>query len=106
MGDRPGRNCSTTYSCDGVSPFVAALHALPEINQMAVHDITSPEQPVMIEGYPGLAKYVWSNRSAPLLASFLSTWVKTNGFDGMYHSLHFRVFQIVIWIYIYMPDIC
>ena len=84
MGDRLGRNCSTTYSCGGVSPFVAALHALPNINTMAVHDITDPKQPVMVEGYPGLAKYVWNNRSAPLLAAFLSGWLKDNDFDGVY----------------------
>ena len=84
MGDRPGRNCSTTYSCGGVSPFIPALHPLPNINQLAVHDITDPAQPVMVEGYPGLAKYVWNNRSAPLLAKFLSSWLKTHEFDGLY----------------------
>ena len=38
MGDRPGRNCSTTYHC-GPSPFLAELQRVfPP--RLAVHDIT------------------------------------------------------------------
>ena len=62
MGDRPGRNCSTTYTC-GPSLFLAALQkAFPR--RLAVHDITDGLPGVMIESYPGLAKYVWGQESA------------------------------------------
>eukprot|EP01052_Picozoa_sp_SAG31_P035852 SAG31_NODE_4383_length_3284_cov_1.151962_4_plen_240_part_00 len=82
MGDRPGRNCSTTYSC-GPSPFLTALHAtFPK--ELATHDITDGLPGTMVETYPGLAHYVWNNRSAPLLATFLSGWLNDHGFDGLY----------------------
>ena len=82
MGDRPGRNCSTTYSC-GPSPFLEALWQafLP---RWAVHDITDGLPGLMLESYPGLAKYVWTNRSAPAMAAFLGDWLVANGFDGLY----------------------
>ena len=32
----------------------------------------------MVEGYPGLAQYVWNNQSAPLLAKFLGGWIKVH----------------------------
>lgn len=63
MGDRAGRNCSTTYQC-GPSPFLTALQAaFPK--ELATHDITDGLPGVMVETYPGLAHYVWNNRSAP-----------------------------------------
>ena len=82
MGDRPGRNCSTTYTC-GPSAFLRALQSTfaPEL---AVHDITGGAPGVMVESYPGLAKYVWSKRLASLLATFLSDWLLEHGFDGLY----------------------
>ena len=52
--------------------------------QLAVHDITDGTPGVMVESYPGLPKYVWNNASAPLLATFLSGWLKDHGFDGLY----------------------
>ena len=82
MGDRPGRNCTTTYQC-GPSPFLSALQSTFPTSQ-AVHDITDGVPGVMVQGYPGLAKYIWNNVSAPLLATFLSDWLKHNGFDGLY----------------------
>ena len=82
MGDRPGRNCSTTYRC-GPSPFLSALQkTFPP--RLAVHDITDGLPGVMLESYPGLAKYIWNKESAPLLAKFLGDWLTTNGFDGLY----------------------
>ena len=82
MGDRPGRNCSTTYAC-GRSPFLDALQsAFPQ--RLAVHDVTEGHPGVCIESYPGLAKYVWTAQSAPLLASFLGDWIVDHGFDGLY----------------------
>ena len=55
MGDRGGRNCTTTYAC-GPSPFLAALQAKFPAAQ-AVHDITDGTPGVMVQGYPGLVKY-------------------------------------------------
>jgi hypothetical protein len=82
MGDRPGRNCSTTYRC-GSSPFLTALQSVFPA-ELAVHDITDGLPGQMIESYPGLPKYVWNNRSAPLLADFLGSWLHEHGFDGLY----------------------
>ena len=42
----------------------------------------------MVETYPGLAHYVWNNRSAPLLATFLSSWLTEQGFDGDNNTNH------------------
>ena len=82
MGDRPGRNCSTTYKC-GPSDFLSALQRTfaPEL---AVHDITDGLPGTMVESYPGLAKYVWSSRLASLLAAFLADWLLSQHFDGLY----------------------
>ena len=82
MGDRPGRNCSTTYHCRSSAFSDALQKAFPP--QLAVHDITDGTPGVMVESYPGLPKYVWNNASAPLLAKFLSGWLKDHGFDGLY----------------------
>ena len=82
MGDRVGRNCSTTYSC-GSSAFVTGLqHAFEP--SLAVHDITDGLPGAMVEGYPGLAKYVWTNASATALSNFLGAWLPAHGFDGIY----------------------
>lgn len=82
MGDRPGRNCSTTYHC-GPSPFLTQLQQTFS-PKLAVHDVTDGLPGVMLESYPGLAKYVWNADSAPLLAKFLGDWVSAHGFDGLY----------------------
>lgn len=82
MGDRPNRNCSTTYKC-GPSPFLSALQStFPP--RLAVHDITNGTPGECVESYPGLAKYVWNSKSAPLLADFLGGWLLDHGFDGLY----------------------
>ena len=53
MGDKPGRNCSTTYRC-GPSAFLSALqHAFAP--RLAVHDLTDGLPGRMVESYPGLA---------------------------------------------------
>lgn len=83
MGDRPGRNCSTTYSC-GPSPFLSGLqHAFP--TRLAVHDVTNGSVPgVCVQSYWGLAKYVWNAEGAQILAQFLGEWIVAHGFDGIY----------------------
>lgn len=82
MGDRAGRNCSTTYQC-GPSPFLTKLQTIFP-NKYAVHDITNGLPGVMLESYPGLAKNIWHSKNTPLLANFLSEWILDNGFDGIY----------------------
>ena len=79
MGDRPGRNCSTTYSC-GASNFTTTL-ATSFNKSWAVHDITSGVPGVMVESYPGLAKYVWTRESASGMSNFLGSWFSEAGFD-------------------------
>jgi len=83
MGTRPNRNCSTTYHC-GPSPFLSALRALPGIDKLAVHNITAGLPGVMLESYPGLARYTWTQKLATMLADFFAGWLKEHGFDGMY----------------------
>jgi len=82
MGDRPGRNCSTTYRC-GPSPFLEALQlALPP--RLAVHDVTDGRPGACVQSYPGLAKYVWTAEAARRLAPFWAGWIRSHGFDGLY----------------------
>eukprot|EP00039_Didymoeca_costata_P031617 m.35663 g.35663 ORF g.35663 m.35663 type:complete len:367 (-) comp8923_c1_seq2:179-1279(-) len=82
MGDKYGRNCSTTYTC-GPSPFLNGLQSVFP-SKDAVHDITNGTPGVMVESYPGLAKYIWNNKSTPILAKYLSDYIKENQFDGIY----------------------
>jgi hypothetical protein len=86
MGDRPGRNCTTTYPCSDpvYNPFVRDLNAQfpPEL---AIRQLYSDNNSYsLIQGYPGLASYMWTSKSTPLLHTFLSNWVQTIGFDGIY----------------------
>ena len=87
MGDRPGRNCTTTYRCyDDLAdnPFVAALNAVfpPEL---AVRRLTPANKSYeLVEAYPGLAAYLWTERSTEVLHRFLSAWLQRVGFDGIY----------------------
>jgi hypothetical protein len=84
MGDRLGRNCSTTYSCgENSSSFSTKLRAAFP-TKLAVHDITNGTPGIMVESYPGLATYVWSKDSATMLSAFLAETVKNAGFDGIY----------------------
>jgi len=49
-----------------------------------MHNITGGQAPVMMESYPGLAKYIWNAKLAPLLADFFVKWLQAHGFDGLY----------------------
>jgi hypothetical protein len=81
-GDRPGRNCSTSYQC-GPSPYLSALQeGFPQ--RLAVHDVTNGAPGVMFEGYPGLAKYEFTEEAARRLSNFLSGWIMRHDFDGIY----------------------
>lgn len=89
MGDRPGRNCSTTYACsDGVSPpFNAALNAaFPGAwAARAGKTVLAGGTDAMHAGfYPGQANYIPFNASAYALSALLGSWLPPRGFDGIY----------------------
>jgi hypothetical protein len=83
MGDLPGRNCSTTYSC-GAGTFTDALAAaIPPETFVALLG-GAPGQRELQCGYPGLPAYVPSAASAPLIASFVADFFAAAGLDGAY----------------------
>lgn len=87
MGDRDGRNCSTTYRCtDGVSPEYNRLvnSAFPKSWAKRELDPMGLKEPVLQCGYKGQATYVMFEQSAESLAKMLSQVVIDNGFDGIY----------------------
>ena len=89
MGDRPGRNCTTTYRCyDDLrdNPFVAALNAAfpPELAVRRLSPANGSCPYELVESYPGLASYLWAERSTEVLHTFLSAWLDKVGFDGIY----------------------
>jgi len=83
MGDRAGRNCSTTYACtDGVTPEFNQLvnNAFPK--KWAVNNLTTNSQ--LVCGYAGQATYVPFKESADSLTKMLASVVANAGFDGIY----------------------
>jgi hypothetical protein len=83
MGDLAGRNCSTTYPC-GAGDFTTALNAtFPAELAVRIRTWAHPQWR-LVEGYPGLPAYLWTAKTAPLLANFLGNWLKSRGFDGIY----------------------
>ena len=73
MGDRPGRNCSTTYQCgqgayqidlNKVFPSKYAANTLGKMNESVLCD------------YPGLALHVWFKETADIMAPWLAQWVQ------------------------------
>jgi len=82
MGDRSGRNCSTTYACtDGVTPEFNQLinNAFPK--KWAVNNLTTNS---LVCGYAGQATYVPFKESADSLTKMLASVVAGAGFDGIY----------------------
>jgi hypothetical protein len=82
MGDKPGRNCSTTYQCtDGHTPKFNKMvnDAFPKSwAQTNLGDNT------IHCSYPGQAYYVPFKESADSLAAMLAEVVKSAHFDGVY----------------------
>lgn len=82
MGDRPGRNCSTTYSCtDGVTPEFNRLVNSAFPKAWAANNLTTNS---LVCGYAGQATYVPFKESADSLTKMLSSVVENAGFDGIY----------------------
>lgn len=82
MGDKPGRNCSTTYQCsDGQTPEFnqAVNNAFPK--KWAQTSLTNG---TIHCTYPGQAYYVPFKESADSLAMMLANVVKDASFDGVY----------------------
>ena len=85
MGDRDGRNCSTTYKCtDGQTPEFNRLvnDAFPK--SMAKRQLVAGMPPALVCGYKGQATYVMAEASAESLAKMLSSVVLAGNFDGIY----------------------
>ena len=77
---------TTTYSCSppNNNPFVKQLNQIFP-SSLATRQLHPTNQSyTLIQGYPGLASYMWTSKTTPLLHSFLSEWVQTIGFDGIY----------------------
>jgi hypothetical protein len=77
---------TTTYACSppNNNPFVKELNQIfpPTLAIRQLHPQNNSYS--LIQGYPGLASYMWTSKTTPLLHSFLSTWVQAIGFDGIY----------------------
>lgn len=86
MGDRPGRNCTTTYSCATTpSAFSAALNAA-FLGVWAARDgktVVAGGVPTERGFYAGQANYIPFRDSAAALSGFLGTWLPAHGFDGV-----------------------
>lgn len=82
MGDRAGRNCTTTYAC-GAGTFTKALNdSVP--HELLVRTRTAADKRwKFVEGYPGLAAYCWNKKLATVLARFLGGFIKDNAMDGI-----------------------
>jgi hypothetical protein len=83
MGDKAGRNCTTTYPC-GRGTFTDALNATVPHELLIRRRTGKDKNWVLVEAYPGLAAYCWNSKLAPLLAKFLGGWLAGHGFDGLY----------------------
>jgi hypothetical protein len=86
MGDRPGRNCTTTYHCSDPAhnPFVKALNDVFPA-ELAIRQLYAANGSYsLVQGYPGLAAYMWTAKSTSILHAFLTNWIKDKGFDGIY----------------------
>ena len=79
MGDRDGRNCTTTYPC-GQGTFTEALNKSVPHELLIRRRTATHRQWQLVEGYPGLPAYCWNKRLAPLLANFLGDWIKARRF--------------------------
>lgn len=92
MGDRPDRNCSTTYNC-ATGPFSHSLWStFPTslaVNQLLPNGSAMLTAPTCV--YPGLASYVHSPKSIDVLVPFLQSQLQVQaGFDGMYLDGYLR----------------
>jgi len=82
MGDKPGRNCTTSYQCGpgdysrAISQMFPPKYALNMINSNGTYSIMCT--------YPGLATFIPSQDTSKIIANFLSKVVFDAQFDGIY----------------------
>jgi hypothetical protein len=88
MGDKPSRNCSTSYRC-GKGPWTEALNKAfkPEWTLRQLHHSGTA---TTICTYPGLAHFVPFRESVSVIVSLLKEWVDTLGADGIYFDNRLR----------------
>jgi len=82
MGDRPGRNCPTSYPC-GAGNYSTTINYIFPPNY-ALNMINSNGTNSIICDYPGLATYIPSQDSANIIANFLSDVILDTQMDGIY----------------------
>jgi len=83
MGDKPGRNCSTSYHCAEASAYQSLVNAAfpPALARNQLFPNGSSAATCI---YPGQAYYVPCAASVTALAEMLAVVVAQAGFDGVY----------------------
>lgn len=83
MGDKPGRNCSTSYHCAESSAYQTRINAAfpPALARNQLFSNGSSSATCI---YPGQAYYIPSAASVKTLAPMLAAVVAEAGFDGVY----------------------
>ena len=83
MGDKPGRNCSTSYHCAESSAYQSLInHAFPA--SLARNQLFPNGSKSATCVYPGQAYYIPCSASVKSLAPMLASVVAQAGFDGVY----------------------
>jgi hypothetical protein len=83
MGDKSGRDCTTTYPCGGdADSFTHSLWGMWNTS-WSVTRLTGGDEGIVC-GYPGLSSYVWMEESATAVSAWLAAWLQRVGFDGLY----------------------
>ena len=91
MGDKPGRNCSTTYACGDGDYTQVLWNSFPSslaLNQLFSNGSSSP-----LCEYPGQASYLITNGTSEILVKFLTDVVHEAGFDGVYMDGYMRSYN-------------
>ena len=83
MGDKPDRNCSTSYHCAESSAYQTRINAAfpPALARNQLFSNGSSSATCI---YPGQAYYIPSAASVKTLAPMLASVVAEAGFDGVY----------------------
>ena len=83
MGDKPGRNCSTSYHCAESSAYQSLLNdAFPAA--LARNELFPNGSSAATCIYPGQAYYIPCAASVKTVAPMLASVVNEAGFDGVY----------------------
>jgi hypothetical protein len=89
MGDKPGRNCSTSYRC-GKGKWTDEINKVFE-SRLALRQLHDDgRDPTVICTYPGLARYVPCRESVEIVTKLITRWVTETAFDGVYLDMSLR----------------